>query len=151
MNARNEFEVEIKIYDGDVPNKYSKNKQKIDDVINGDRSTSTERPNKKSKVTHDNNDQCAQNMIKSFFYTWLCCNPKLLFLVAGSENIQTNFYHLMEDLSDMKANFNIALLNEVYPSKINSEKDLRGIMQNLLHNNSNETRCFIHLVKTFIA
>ena len=51
----------------------------------------------------------------------------------------------------MKANFNIALLNEVYPSIIIYEKDLREIMKNFLHANSNETQCFIHLVKTFIG
>ena len=41
MDAWNESEVDIKSYDGDVANKYSKNKRKIDDLMNGDRSTST--------------------------------------------------------------------------------------------------------------
>ena len=122
MDAWNESEVDIESYDGDVANKYSKNKLKIDDLMNGDQSTSTKQQNKKSKVTHDNNDERAQNMIKSFFYTGLCCNPKLLFLITRSENIKTNFYHLMEDFLEMKANFDIAPLNEVYPSKINSKK-----------------------------
>lgn len=57
----------------------------------------------------------------------------------------------MEDFSEMKANFDIALLNDVYPTIIIYEKDLREIMQNFLRANSNETQCFIHLVKTFIG
>ena len=57
----------------------------------------------------------------------------------------------MEDFSELKAKFDIALLNDVYPSIIIYERDLREIMQNFLRANSNETQCFIHLVKTFIA
>ena len=151
MDAWTESEVDSESYDGDVADKYSKNKRNIDDMMNGDRSTSTKPRNKKSKVTHDNNDKRAQSTIKSLFYTGLRCLPKLLFSVTGSENTETNFYYLMEDFSELKAKFDIALLNDVYPSIIIYEKDLQEIMQNLLHDNSDETQRFLHLVTTFIG
>ena len=151
MDAWNESEVDIKSYIGYVADKYLKNKQDFHDLMNGDRSTSIEQRNKKSKVTHVNNDKRAQTMLQSFFYAGLRCIPKSLFQVTGSENTQMNFYYLMEDFSEMKAIFDISLLDEVYPSKIIHEKDLREIMQKFSRENSDETQRFVHLVTTFIG